>query len=175
MKFSTMRILTVFSLSATLIGLVASCEFRPVAPVKEDCTTVEKLVVSEPSIGVKRVTPTNTPTEMENTPTESVNTPTVEPKRLHIVATAYCPCELCCGKTDGITYTGTVATEGRTIAVDPGVIPLGSEVIIDGVTYVSEDIGGAIKGNRIDIFFDDHQTALEFGIQTVTAFVVEED
>lgn len=44
--------------------------------------------------------------------------------------TAYCPCMKCCGKTDGITSTGTTAAEGRTIAVDPRVIPYGSAVTI---------------------------------------------
>ena len=79
--------------------------------------------------------------------------------------TAYCACEQCCGKTDGITATGTVATEGRTIAVDPSIIPYGTEVIINGHTYIAEDCGGAIDGNRIDIFFDNHQEALNWGVQ----------
>lgn len=79
--------------------------------------------------------------------------------------TAYCPCMQCCGKTDGITASGTKATEGRTIAVDPNVIPFGTEVIINGHTYIAEDKGGAIKNNRIDVYFDSHQDALEFGVQ----------
>lgn len=80
--------------------------------------------------------------------------------------TAYCACPKCCGKwADGITYTGTTATEGRTIAVDPKVIPLGSTVYIDGVPYIAEDIGGAIKSNRVDIFFSSHEAALQFGVQ----------
>jgi 3D (Asp-Asp-Asp) domain-containing protein len=80
--------------------------------------------------------------------------------------TAYCACPKCCGKwADGITYTGTKATEGRTIAVDPKVIPLGSTVYIDGVPYIAEDIGGAIKENRIDVFFSSHEAALQFGVQ----------
>ena len=79
--------------------------------------------------------------------------------------TAYCPCMQCCGKTDGITASGTKATEGRTIAVDPNVIPFGTEVIINGHTYIAEDKGGAIKDNRIDVYFDSHQDALEFGVQ----------
>lgn len=78
--------------------------------------------------------------------------------------THYCPCEICCGKTDGITFTGTQATEGRTIAVDPDVIPLGSTVVIDGEEYIAEDIGGAIKGLRIDKYMDNHQEALDAGI-----------
>lgn len=79
--------------------------------------------------------------------------------------TAYCPCVKCCGKTDGITATGTKAMEGRTIAVDPNKIPYGTEVLIDGKTYIAEDCGGAIKGNRIDLYFDSHQSALEWGRQ----------
>ena len=92
--------------------------------------------------------------------------------------TAYCPCMKCCGKTDGITSTGTTATEGRTVAVDPRVIPYGSSVTIyfaDGTshTYTAEDCGGAIRENRIDVFFDDHQTALQFGVQRAYVFYKE--
>lgn len=87
----------------------------------------------------------------------------------------YCPCEQCCGKTDGITFTGTQATEGRTIAVDPDVIPLGSTVVIDGKEYIAEDIGGAIKGNRIDKFMNSHQDALIAGIVQADVWIVEEE
>lgn len=80
--------------------------------------------------------------------------------------TAYCSCETCCGEwADGVTFTGGLATEGRTIAVDPNVIPLGSVVEIAGQQYVAEDIGGAIKGNRIDIYMDSHAEALQWGVQ----------
>lgn len=80
--------------------------------------------------------------------------------------TAYCPCTKCCGQwTNGITSTGVTAQANRTIAVDPKVIPYGSKVLIDGKEYVAEDCGGAIKGNRIDVFFDTHQEALQWGIK----------
>ena len=90
--------------------------------------------------------------------------------------TAYCPCMKCCGKTDGITSTGTLAAEGRTIAVDPRVIPYGSIITIyfaDGASqrYIAEDCGGAIKENRIDVFFADHQTALQFGVQRAYVYM----
>lgn len=85
--------------------------------------------------------------------------------------TAYCDCAYCCGKTDGITATGTKATEGRTIAVDPSVIPYGSVVIINGNEYIAEDCGGAIDGNRIDVFFNEHSDALEFGVQIAEIYV----
>lgn len=92
--------------------------------------------------------------------------------------TAYCPCSICCGKEDSITATGSLAAEGRTIAVDPSVIPYGSTVTIyfaDGAmrTYIAEDCGGAIKGNRIDVFFNDHQSAQNFGIQTAYVYMEE--
>ncbi len=59
------------------------------------------------------------------------------------------------------TATGTTPLEGRTIATDPKVIPKNSKVYIEsdypGITgeYIAEDVGGAIKGNKIDIYFND--------------------
>lgn len=79
--------------------------------------------------------------------------------------TAYCPCERCCNKTDGITASGAKAEEGKTIAVDPDVIPYGTEVKIDGHTYIAQDTGGVIKNNRIDIYCDSHGDALAYGIK----------
>lgn len=77
--------------------------------------------------------------------------------------TYYCACSQCCGPNGGITYSGTIPKEDRTIAVDPDVIPLGSRVMINGQLYVAEDIGGAIDGNRIDIFVASHSEALRLG------------
>lgn len=108
-----------------------------------------------------------------------------EPESLgEFVLTAYCPCVKCCGEwsaehpsrvgTDYIqkTASGTIPAAGRTISVDTSVIPFGTTVIIRGREYVAEDRGGAIKGNRIDIFFDDHDEALEFGRQTAEVFII---
>lgn len=85
--------------------------------------------------------------------------------------TGYCSCTKCCGKTDGITATGTVATAGRTIAVDPSVIPYGSVIKINDKEYVAEDCGGAIKNNKIDIFFDSHEEALAWGVKYADVYV----
>ena len=88
--------------------------------------------------------------------------------------TAYCPCETCCGAwADGIAYTGGLATEGQTIAVDPAVIPLGSVVEINGRQYIAEDIGGGINGKEIDLFFCSHEDALEWGRQMHEAYLVK--
>lgn len=89
--------------------------------------------------------------------------------------THYCPCEICCGKwANGYTATGTKATEGRTIAVDPDIIPYGTTVIIDDHEYIAEDCGGAIKGNKIDIFCESHEEAINRGRITREVFVKEE-
>jgi 3D (Asp-Asp-Asp) domain-containing protein len=74
----------------------------------------------------------------------------------NVKLTAYCPCTECSGKWGTLTKLGTTAKEGRTIAVDPNVIPLGSEVLIEGKIYIAEDIGGVVKGKVIDIYFDEH-------------------
>ena len=78
--------------------------------------------------------------------------------------THYCRCEGCCGKSDGITATGVIVEEGRTIAVDPKIIPLGSEVLIGGHVYIAEDTG--VKGNHIDIYTPSHEQALQMGKYT---------
>ena len=62
------------------------------------------------------------------------------------------------------TASGTRVTEGRTIAVDPKVIPIGWWVYIEGLGFRrAEDTGGAIKGNKIDVYYDSVKHALNFG------------
>ena len=85
--------------------------------------------------------------------------------------TAYCPCEDCSDEWGYKTSTGAKATEGRTIAVDPRVIPYGSEIVIDGHTYKAEDCGGLIKGNKVDIFFDSHKDVDAYGLQKHDVFL----
>jgi uncharacterized protein YabE (DUF348 family)/3D (Asp-Asp-Asp) domain-containing protein len=66
----------------------------------------------------------------------------------------------------GVTSTGTKVTEGRTIAVDPKVVPLGWWVYIDGVGFRrAEDVGSGVKGNKIDIYFDTPEYASRFGLK----------
>lgn len=99
------------------------------------------------------------------------------------VVTHYCACSKCCGKSEddpayGITATGTRATEGRTVAVDPRVIPYGSEIVVrfaDGseARLIAEDCGGAIKGNRLDVYMDSHEAALVEGVKTAEVYIVE--
>lgn len=111
--------------------------------------------------------------EVGETTTEAPTETTTEErylKSIKVVATAYCPCVKCCGKSDGITATGTKATAGRTVAVDPSIFPYGTEIVINGNKYTAEDCGGAVKGNKVDIFFNTHEEALNFGRQALTAY-----
>lgn len=80
--------------------------------------------------------------------------------------TAYCPCEKCCGAyANGYTAIGEKATQGVTIAADPDVLPMGTEIELDGHTYTVQDTGGAIAGNRLDLYFDSHEDALRWGVR----------
>lgn len=80
--------------------------------------------------------------------------------------TAYCPCRKCSDGYGNNTSTGVKAKEGRTIAVDPSVIPYGTKVYIKGSgEFVAEDCGGGIKGKHIDIYFKSHKKAVRFGVK----------
>lgn len=69
-----------------------------------------------------------------------------------------------CGTGNGITSTGTTVTAGRTVAVDPNVIPYGTKIYIEGYGWrVAEDCGGAINGRRIDVAVDTHVNADAMG------------
>ena len=87
--------------------------------------------------------------------------------------TFYCPCELCNGVAGAKTASGTTPTEGRTIAVDSSVIPLGSRVYIEGYgVFIAEDTGGAIKDNKIDVFVSSHDRAYELGLQYANIYLL---
>lgn len=85
--------------------------------------------------------------------------------------TAYCGCYSCSEGYGTQTSTGVTAEAGRTIAVDPNVVPYGSKVQINGHTYVAEDCGGAINGYEIDIYMDEHSSTDRFGSQYIVCTV----
>ena len=76
-----------------------------------------------------------------------------------------------CGKSDGVTASGTHAKQGRTIAA-PSWIPFGTTVVVNGVSYVCEDRGGYISDNRLDIYMDSREDAVEFGRKELEVTVV---
>nr|WP_317331290.1 G5 domain-containing protein [uncultured Romboutsia sp.] len=86
-------------------------------------------------------------------------------KHISVVATAY--------TGGGITSTGTTPKWG-TIAVDPSVIPYGTKVYIPqfGETFIAEDCGSAIKGNKIDIYMNDEGAVKNWGRKTIDIYIV---
>ena len=148
---------------------------------KQQCETAPK---QSETIHKPNETKQNIKNKIETETDREVDTQAVKPVNLgKFKLTAYCPCEICC---NGYAYNrpvdeneneiiygaiGEELKEGYSIAVDPDVIPYRSEVIINGKTYRAQDCGGAIKGNRIDVYFEDHNDALDFGVQYAEVFV----
>lgn len=121
-------------------------------------------------------------TAQENEAPALLQEPTEEIISLGVYkTTGYCPCEQCCGywstirETDAngriivTTASGAEALEGKTIAAAAS-HPFGTELIINGHTYIVQDRGGAITENCIDVYFDDHKEALNFGVQYIEVF-----
>lgn len=87
--------------------------------------------------------------------------------------TYYDCCVECCGKDDGITASGVIATPYVTVAVDQNVIPLGSDVLLDfgdgEIRYFRADDTG-VSGNHIDICVKTHEEAIQLGTCTATVY-----
>ena len=88
--------------------------------------------------------------------------------------THYCPCEQCCGVGGGkVTASGTTSKAGRTVGVNPSIIPYGTKLRIGGKDgYVAEDTGGGIGTYHIDIFCNSHQEALNKGVLYKKVYVI---
>ena len=88
----------------------------------------------------------------------------VKGNKMNVSATAY--------SGDSITATGTRPKWG-TIAVDPRIIPYGTKVYIPkfNMTFVAEDCGGAIKGNKIDIFMNSKSECRTWGRRTIDIYI----
>lgn len=96
--------------------------------------------------------------------------------------TSYCACEKCCGywatirplddNGEPIVYTasGAVARQGVTVAADTDILPFGTVILIGGEEFTVQDVGGGVNGKHIDIYFEDHQAAREFGVRYETIY-----
>lgn len=143
---------------------------------------------TEPTIPETTTTPETEPPVSKPIETEPLVTELQEPELISLGTfklTAYCSCQKCCGKYalnrpvdkygNEIVYgsIGVRLKAGVSIAVDPKVIPYRTRVVINGHTYTAHDTGGNIKGNRIDVYFDDHQEARNFGVQYAEVFICD--
>jgi 3D (Asp-Asp-Asp) domain-containing protein len=93
--------------------------------------------------------------------------------------TAYCPCEKCCGEySDGQTASGHDIQPGDAFVAADTKYPFGTEVVIPDYNNTRPvkvlDRGGAIRGNRLDLFFASHQQALEWGVRDIDVKVRRE-
>lgn len=147
-------------------------------------TVLEEKVDKVVAIGTKEFFPSDVKENNDNknkVPTRrgNKNAPSNLGKPIKFSATAYCSCAKCCGKSTGITASGKKAEYG-VVAVDTSVIPLGTKLYIENAdgsfTYgeaVAADTGGAIKGNKVDLYFPTHDEALAYGRKAVNVYVVE--
>ena len=136
--------------------------------VEIEKTVISEVIIKEPVnkiVQVQKKVETSRSASLPRTSTTSVNGETYK-------ITAYCSCSKCCGKTTGITASGTRATAGRTVAASSK-FAFGTKLNIGGNIYTVEDRGGAIKGNRIDIYVDSHSAALQWGVRYLPVSVVQ--
>ncbi len=86
--------------------------------------------------------------------------------------TAYCPCYQCSEGWGRQTSSGALATANHTVAVDKRVIPMGSRLLINGEEYVAQDVGGGVKGNHIDIYFNTHGETRQHGVRNAEVYLI---
>ena len=151
-----------------------------------DIDSDEWFVTDDPNYKPPSVIPETTEPPAKETEPVVTEPEIQEPKLVSLgrfKLTAYCGCRKCCGKyadnrpvdeNGNVIVTGSIGVRleaGISIAVDPRVIPYHTEVVINGHTYTAHDTGGNIKGNRIDVYFDNHEDAWDFGTQYAEVFV----
>ncbi|MCL2498871.1 MAG: 3D domain-containing protein [Defluviitaleaceae bacterium] len=98
-------------------------------------------------------------------------------RRIRMQATAYCACVICTGKNPGDPWHGITASgrqvEHGIVAVDRDVIPLGTHLYVEGYGFaIAADTGGAIIGDKIDLYMYCHQEALRFGRRYLNVWVL---
>lgn len=137
--------------------------------VEIEKTVISENIIQEPVNKIVQVQKTVQTSRAESLPRTST-TAVIDGETYKI--TAYCSCSKCCGKSTGRTASGTQATAGRTVAASSK-FAFGTKLNIGGHVYTVEDRGGAITGNRIDIYVDSHSAALQWGVRYLPVSVVE--
>lgn len=151
------------------LGLVSVDRPVPTAPRSAlSVADTEPKTVRCPESGLVPVAHSRTKTRRETLVVAATGSVSTGSGSVTVKATGYCSCSVCCGKSNGVTASGTQAHWG-TIAAPRG-WAFGSRYTISGLsgTFTVEDRGGAINGNRIDIWFPTHAEALAWGVRTVT-------
>ena len=141
-------------------------------------TVISEVIVKNPVNKIVQVQKVQTSRASAPTTTQTATDTTVKPKTITTTVngetykiTAYCSCSKCCGKTTGRTASGTKATPGKTVAA-PSKFAFGTKLNIGGHIYTVEDRGGAISGNKIDVYVGSHSAALQWGVKYLPVSVV---
>ena len=136
---------------------------------------LSETVVKEPVnkiVQVQRNITSRSGSTVAKTATTTASTGTATgPTRIFKV-TAYCSCAKCCGKVTGRTASGSHAVAGKTVAAS-GQFAFGTKLNINGQEYTVEDRGGAIQGNRIDIYMNSHAEAIAWGVRYLPVQVAQ--
>ena len=140
--------------------------------VEIEKTVISEVVVQEPVNKIVQVQKKVETSRSADLPRTSGTTTTAVIDGETYKITAYCSCSKCCRKTTGRTSSGTQATSGRTVAA-PSKFAFGTKLNIGGHIYTVEDRGGAIKGNRIDIYVSSHSAALQWGVKYLPVSVAQ--
>ena len=137
--------------------------------VEIEKTVISEVIVQEPVDRIVQVQ--KKVTSRSSTLPRATSTSSTSATGTVYKITAYCPCSKCCGKSTGRTASGTTATAGRTVAASSQ-FAFGTKLNIGGHVYTVEDRGGAINGNKIDIFVNTHAEALQWGVRYLNVSVV---
>ncbi|NCT35850.1 DUF348 domain-containing protein [Bacillus sp. EB93] len=144
--------------------------------VKENGKEVKRELLSEKVVNKKqdKVVTVGTRTTVAQASRGVTNVSSSSGKEIYVSSTAY---TASCKGCSGVTSTGVDLKSNpgaKIIAVDPSVIPMGSKVYVEGYGYaVAADKGGAIKGNRIDVFFSSKNDAYRWGVKRVKIRVLD--
>jgi len=137
------------------------------------CTNVTEVnTISQPVLNESEKKPEleqPRPNGTANNPLDNSEQPG-EWQTVQMRVTAYCPCPKCCGEySDGETACGHKIRPGDAFAAADRKYPFGTEMVIAGYQNTQPvkvlDRGGAIRGNRLDVFFHSHEEALEWGVK----------
>jgi 3D (Asp-Asp-Asp) domain-containing protein len=173
-KFNSIVRLTAVASLLTFVG--AAKPAKKVARVAKPAVAVSVVKVAAVKVAA--------PVELlhDAVPASAVIAPSVVEHKLRVIrmeVTAYCPCKKCCGENaQGLTASGHEISynQSRFVAADTDLLPFGTKLMIPGYGTTAVEVidrGGAIKGNKLDVFFPTHEEALQWGRQWVDVTVVE--
>ena len=171
----TIKDIARFTLIGALLALAVLLAYHFEATAKTPEITTDK-----PTEAVTELTTEESPTVEETTEIELTTVKYEDIPKLTELGTfkltGYCICQQCCGKTPdhpayGITKSGAKAEPGKTVGVDPNIIPLGTELYINGDYYIAQDTGD-FSGKIIDICVASHEEAQNFDTRYAKVFLV---